>query len=288
MDQKARFVSQLRSGQGGQTIGRVFRSYKRPSQPLKRILSQLSAQHLDTPITNMKTNYNTLQTNLTVEGNEASKWFPDGIFWFIMSHNPPKAWYHQSKTIQEIIEQGNVRPLEEEHLQLVDTSFESDPETYASEAPETTRQMPVLSRITPLVDTVVDRATPTPTASRTMPSNLTPRVQGLIPTQTVSSSARPTVYAPVKTMHRVVRRIEPTMPSRLSKGAVRRLARRGGVKRISGEVYREANSILKVFLKNIIESAVLYVDHAKRKTVTPRDIVMALKSNSYNVKTLYS
>src|SRR5947199_10865679 len=38
----------------------------------------------------------------------------------------------------------------------------------------------------------------------------------------------------------------------ISKPAIRRLARRGGVKRISGPIYEETRGILKVFLENII------------------------------------
>jgi len=63
----------------------------------------------------------------------------------------------------------------------------------------------------------------------------------------------------------------------LSKPAIRRLARRGGVKRISGLVYEETRSVLKVFLENLIRDAVVYTEYARRKTVTAMDIVMALK-----------
>ena len=38
----------------------------------------------------------------------------------------------------------------------------------------------------------------------------------------------------------------------ITKPAIRRLARRGGVKRISGLIYEETRGVLKVFLENII------------------------------------
>uniref|UniRef100_A0A4W2G642 Histone H4 n=1 Tax=Bos indicus x Bos taurus TaxID=30522 RepID=A0A4W2G642_BOBOX len=60
----------------------------------------------------------------------------------------------------------------------------------------------------------------------------------------------------------------------ITKPAIRRLARRGGVKRISGLIYEETRGVLKVFLEN----------HAKRKTVTAMDVVNALKSQG---RTLY-
>ena len=38
----------------------------------------------------------------------------------------------------------------------------------------------------------------------------------------------------------------------ITKPAIRRLARRGGVKRISGLIYEETRGVLKVFLENVI------------------------------------
>jgi len=63
----------------------------------------------------------------------------------------------------------------------------------------------------------------------------------------------------------------------ITKPAIRRLARRGGVKRISGLIYEETRSVLKSFLENVIRDAVTYTDHARRKTVTSLDVVYALK-----------
>ena len=70
----------------------------------------------------------------------------------------------------------------------------------------------------------------------------------------------------------------------ITKPAIRRLARRGGVKRISGLVYEETRSVLKVFLENVIRDAVTYTEHARRKTVTAMDVVYALKRQG---RTLY-
>ena len=63
----------------------------------------------------------------------------------------------------------------------------------------------------------------------------------------------------------------------ITKPAIRRLARRGGVKRISGLIYEETRGVLKVFLENVIRDAVTYTEYAKRKTVTAMDVVYALK-----------
>ena len=68
------------------------------------------------------------------------------------------------------------------------------------------------------------------------------------------------------------------------KRAIRRLARRGGVKRISGLIYEETRGVLKVFLENVVRDAVTYTEHARRKTVTAFDVVYALKRQG---RTLY-
>ncbi|EGT54171.1 hypothetical protein CAEBREN_00907 [Caenorhabditis brenneri] len=70
----------------------------------------------------------------------------------------------------------------------------------------------------------------------------------------------------------------------ITEPAIRRLARRGGVKRISGLIYEETRGVLKVFLENVIRDAVTYCEHAKRKTVTAMDVVYALKRQG---RTLY-
>ena len=70
----------------------------------------------------------------------------------------------------------------------------------------------------------------------------------------------------------------------ITKPAIRRLARRGGVKRISGLMYEETRSVLKVFLEIVIKDSATYTEHARRKTVTALDVVYALKRQG---KTLY-
>ncbi|XP_017798986.1 PREDICTED: histone H4 variant TH091-like [Habropoda laboriosa] len=71
----------------------------------------------------------------------------------------------------------------------------------------------------------------------------------------------------------------------ITKPAIRHLARRGGVKRISGLIYEERPvGVLKVFLENAVRDAVTYTEHAKRKTVIAMDVVYALKRQG---RTLY-
>lgn len=70
----------------------------------------------------------------------------------------------------------------------------------------------------------------------------------------------------------------------ITKNDIRRLARRGGVKRMSGLIYEETRGVLKSFLENIIRDAVTYCDHGHRKTVTAMDVVYSLKRNG---RTMY-
>ena len=70
----------------------------------------------------------------------------------------------------------------------------------------------------------------------------------------------------------------------ITKPAIRRLARRGGIKLISDLIYEETRDILKVFLENVIRDAVTYTEHAKRKTITTMDVIYALKRQG---RTLY-
>nr|CAG8468360.1 15627_t:CDS:2 [Entrophospora candida] len=51
----------------------------------------------------------------------------------------------------------------------------------------------------------------------------------------------------------------------------------GGVKQISSTCYEDTRNTLKLFLKSVIEDAVIYTNLAKRKTVKYMDIVYALK-----------
>jgi histone H4 len=70
----------------------------------------------------------------------------------------------------------------------------------------------------------------------------------------------------------------------ITKPAIRRLARRGGVKRISFFIYEYTREILRFFLQGVVRDAITYTEHANRKTVTALDVVYALKRQG---KTLY-
>ncbi|KIL92858.1 hypothetical protein FAVG1_04039 [Fusarium avenaceum] len=56
----------------------------------------------------------------------------------------------------------------------------------------------------------------------------------------------------------------------------RRLARRGGVKRISAGIYGDVRAALKARLETILLNCVIYVEHRHAKTVTVRDVIHSL------------
>ena len=62
-----------------------------------------------------------------------------------------------------------------------------------------------------------------------------------------------------------------------TKPAIRRICRRGGVKRINGLIYEETRGLVKSWMENVLRDALTYCEHARRKTVTATDIVFAMK-----------
>jgi len=67
----------------------------------------------------------------------------------------------------------------------------------------------------------------------------------------------------------------------ITKPAIRRLARRGGVKRIGGLIYEEIRMILRQkCLEPIIEKCIIFVEQQpkrERKTLTSKDLYYAQK-----------
>jgi histone H4 len=63
----------------------------------------------------------------------------------------------------------------------------------------------------------------------------------------------------------------------VTNAAIRRLARRGRIKRINGLFYDETRCVLKTYLEKVIGLAMVYTKHARRKTVSALDVVHALQ-----------
>ncbi|PSR78002.1 histone H4 [Coniella lustricola] len=63
----------------------------------------------------------------------------------------------------------------------------------------------------------------------------------------------------------------------ITRPAIRRLARRGGVKRISASIYDDIRAALKDRLTRILHDCVTYVEHRQAKTVTVLDVIHSLR-----------
>ena len=80
-----------------------------------------------------------------------------------------------------------------------------------------------------------------------------------------------------------VRRVLIDTVHGIARAAINRLTKRGGVQRISGMIYEESRGVLKAFLEAVVKDAVLYAQYCERKTVTPVDVVFALKQHGRNI-----
>tara|TARA_B100000212_G_C27362753_1_gene528973 strand:- start:296 stop:685 length:390 start_codon:yes stop_codon:yes gene_type:complete len=74
---------------------------------------------------------------------------------------------------------------------------------------------------------------------------------------------------------------EPKMG--ITRPAIRRIARRAGIKRINGDFYEETRGVLKAWLENKLGAALCYTSHARRSTLYPMDVVYALKRHNETI-----
>ena len=69
----------------------------------------------------------------------------------------------------------------------------------------------------------------------------------------------------------------------ICKAAFCRMARRGGVMRISGNIYEEVRGILKTFLEEVIKDIVIFCQYNERCTVMTIDVIYALKRHGQHL-----
>ena len=69
----------------------------------------------------------------------------------------------------------------------------------------------------------------------------------------------------------------------VTNGALRRLARRGGVKRISPSSYEHVRDYIDDFLMKVVRDSLTYTEHRRRRTITAMDVVYALKKNGRTI-----
>ena len=71
----------------------------------------------------------------------------------------------------------------------------------------------------------------------------------------------------------------------ITRNDIKRLARRGGVKRLNADIYDETRDAMKLFLTSVLADTLRITDSAKRKTISAADVVYALKKQG---TTLYA
>ena len=64
----------------------------------------------------------------------------------------------------------------------------------------------------------------------------------------------------------------------ITKGAIQRLAARGGVKRMSGLIPVEIRGVIKVFMESHLRDVITFVDYDRRRTVTRADLDANLRA----------
>jgi histone H4 len=79
------------------------------------------------------------------------------------------------------------------------------------------------------------------------------------------------------------RRYKTRLEKNISKGSIRRLARRGGVVRMDTGVYDTVRKELRSYLTKVIRKTIIYAENDKRKTIFARDVVYALKYGGVNL-----
>ncbi|KAJ7453397.1 hypothetical protein FB451DRAFT_1281143 [Mycena latifolia] len=85
------------------------------------------------------------------------------------------------------------------------------------------------------------------------------------------------VPAPPRSRRRRISRCSTMMLGVTTKPAIRRLARRGGVKRLSLFMYEETRGCLYTYMKTLLRNTVLHTEHDYRTTVRAEDVRRALR-----------
>ena len=86
----------------------------------------------------------------------------------------------------------------------------------------------------------------------------------------------------VKAIPRAVRhraRMKKEGVAGITRPAIRKLARRAGVKRISKDLYEAIREVMKSFLGNVVRDMLVYMEHDRRHTVTRSDVLSSLRKN---------
>jgi histone H4 len=62
----------------------------------------------------------------------------------------------------------------------------------------------------------------------------------------------------------------------ITRGSIRRMARRGGVKRMSSKIFEGVRRVLNTYVEDVVRYSTAYAQYARKDTVTASDVVNAL------------
>ena len=82
-----------------------------------------------------------------------------------------------------------------------------------------------------------------------------------------------------KTKHTARTSFKEVASGVVTNGAIRRLARRGGVKRIALATHSHIRDYIDDFLNQVVRDSLTYTQHRRAMTITAMDVVYALKKN---------
>lgn len=77
----------------------------------------------------------------------------------------------------------------------------------------------------------------------------------------------------------MVRLAKDIKEGHITNGSIRRLARRGGVKRIAMQTHHHVREYIDDFMLNIVRDSLTFCEHRRALTITAMDVVYALKRN---------
>ncbi|KAJ7114800.1 hypothetical protein C8R44DRAFT_794936 [Mycena epipterygia] len=101
--------------------------------------------------------------------------------------------------------------------------------------------------------------------------------RGQQPRKTVATGAGMPVASPPQPRRRRIRRCATEMSGAGTKPTIRRVARRGGVKHMSGLMYEETRGSLSLYLHGLIGDTVFHTEHGYRTTVNSDNVKHAFR-----------
>jgi histone H4 len=269
-----------------ETLSDVLQQMKQKGAQLRRAVAHLPANVLDTPFAQIPLAFNKVVVSLTPLAKEIVGYFSPSYWNYFLQHAKPGLL--TTDTDFEIPNEPRAirtPPMSDPngphasaiYRDVADQSIYSTPLAFSQRTPASViRRIPTgPTRHGSMAGIIRKRNKPGTKATPTHGSVAGVSKRRLFTTPETAISA---TFQPINPPRATVRHRRVLKRNLLTSGDVRRLARRGGVKRISKDIKFETNKTLKEFLTSVVKRAVVFCDYAQRKTVTFQDVTMSLKS----------